>query len=407
VDAVVYGFQKYGGVNTYFSEILQRISRRRDSRVDLLLPPKVVGKLPTGRIGRLRRHVFQGSFVNYAAYWPAPHTDWVISWLFPESSAYSNGFTPRTRQLFRNIAELIDDRVLCQRLRLTRRTVFQSTYFTLPDIPVPQIATALDLNHELLPEYYDNQLGKWLRSIIRRNIGGATRVVAISETTKRHLCCTYQVPESRVDVVYPGVEPADFYPENDTAFLDALKTKYDLGRPYILFVGHREGFKNFSCLLAAFAEHGFHKSHDLVAVGPPWSEEELVEYAKFKVWGRVRNIVFPPLEDLRGLYSLASVFVYPSRGEGFGIPLLEALMVGVPILASDIEVFREVSGETAAYFDPASPHKLAEQLERTLEAGNRHDLAALGRERAGVFSWDEAALKMREIYEKALADFES
>jgi glycosyltransferase involved in cell wall biosynthesis len=374
VDGAVFGFQRHGGINTYFREILRRAAARPGLAVDLLVPPGVVGRLPGGRVRRLRAELLPATL--------SPHAGW-------KANAVYNYLRPRAHDLVRSL-----------RLRLPRRAVFQSTYFTLPGCDVPQVAMALDLNHELMPEYYVCEGTRGLPALIRRSILAATRVVAISETTRKHVCQVYRVPESTVDVVYPAVERAVYYPERDAGRIRAARERYGLRRPYLLFVGLRGLYKNFDALVRAFFLGGHDRRHDLVAAGSPWTEEEAARLAGLPRAGAVVNVPWPSPGELRALYTGASAFVFPSRGEGFGIPLLEAMACETPVAASDIEIFHEVAGDAAVFFDPAAPEDIARQLHAALDPTARPGLIARGRERARDFTWDAAAEKMCEVYQK-------
>jgi glycosyltransferase involved in cell wall biosynthesis len=401
VDGVVYGFQKYGGINTLFGEVLRRLANRADTVIDLLVPPRVAGRLPRGRIGRLRRHLVPGLPVDCARYWPEPFTHHIVHELFPYSVDEDTG--AKVQRALRRARRWIDDRVMTLRLRGRPRTVFHSTYFTIPDCPVPQVATALDLNHELLREFYNFDLGDWLRLAIKESIVRADHVLAISHATKRDVCRVYQVPETKVDVVHLALNPGEFYPEDHESQLQVLRQKYGLGRPYVLFVGDRERYKNFACLLAAFEKSNLPSEYDLVAVGPSWTREELDLNPWLGEAAHVKNVAWASDRDLRGFYTMAGAFVYPSLGEGFGLPLLEAMACGAPVVASDLDVFREVAGSAAAYFDPRSPEDLARTLQRVLAPGQREEWIHRGRERVKLFSWDRTAQETRAVYEKALA----
>jgi glycosyltransferase involved in cell wall biosynthesis len=395
VDGVVYGFQKHGGINTLFGEVLPRLGRRADTVIDLLVPAGVVGRLPQGQIGRLGRYLLPGLPIDYSISWPEPSTRSIIHELIPHSSDANMGAL--VGQVLRRARRWVDDQVMRLRLCENCHTVFHSTYFTIPNCPVPQVATALDLNHELLRDFYDFPLGDWLRLVIKESIVRADHVLAISQATKRDVCRVYKVPETKVDVVHLAVNPQEFFRERNEGQLNSLCQKYNLERPYVLFVGDRAGFKNFACLQAAFDEGHLDRDYDLVAAGPPWHEGDT----------QVKAIAWPSTSELRALYSLARAFVYPSMGEGFGLPLLEAMACGTPVVASDIPVFREVAGNAAEFFDPRSPAELTDALRRALVPRHREELIERGRDRSKLYSWDRAARETRVIYEKALAAWKS
>jgi glycosyltransferase involved in cell wall biosynthesis len=235
--------------------------------------------------------------------------------------------------------------------------------------------------HDLSFEREASAMGRWHRVVFRRVVPRAVRrarrVIAVSERTKRDLVELYAVPESKIAVTPHGVDPA-FGPGADGP------------HDYLLYVGAIQERKNPLAAAAAAAEVGL----PLVVAGPerePALAREL-ERRGADVRGYVEK------EDLTRLYRGAAALVLPSRYEGFGLPVLEAMACGTPVVAADDPAMREVAGEAALYAQPA---ELAAAIRQAIAERDR--LVAAGFARAAQFSWDETARRTLAVYREALA----
>jgi glycosyltransferase involved in cell wall biosynthesis len=235
--------------------------------------------------------------------------------------------------------------------------------------------------HDLSFEREASAMGRWHRVVFRRVVPRAVRrarrVIAVSERTKRDLVELYAVPESKIAVTPHGVDPA-FGPGADGP------------HDYLLYVGAIQERKNPLAAAAAAAEVGL----PLVVAGPerePALAREL-ERRGADVRGYVEK------EDLARLYRGAAALVLPSRYEGFGLPVLEAMACGTPVVAADDPAMREVAGEAALYAQPA---ELAAAIRQAIAERDR--LVAAGFARAAQFSWDETARRTLAVYREALA----
>jgi glycosyltransferase involved in cell wall biosynthesis len=376
VDGVVYGFQKFGGINTYFNEVMSRLAKRPSTKVEIFVPRPCSGRLPPGPVIRLRRDLF-------------PEHGLGISW--------------RLDQRIRPIFKKLNNAVMFLRARARRPCVFHSTYFTLLPASVPQVASAYDMNHELFPEMYQSDWGMWLRRQYRQYLTNATRIIAISEKTKKDIVRFYALDPSIIDVVHLAIDRKSFWPERDPVRRNHLRETAGLDGPYLLYVGMRNDYKNFDGLLHAMAQSHLREQLTLAVAGRPWQEKELALVRRLGLETRVRLIVNPSDEVLRALYSFANGFVYPSCHEGFGIPLLEAMACGTLVLASDTEVFHEVAGDAAVYFNPDDPADIARAFEAALDEPTRADYRERGFAQLSRYSWERCAERTYEVYQKALA----
>jgi glycosyltransferase involved in cell wall biosynthesis len=263
------------------------------------------------------------------------------------------------------------------------------------------------MNHEKFPDQYDPNWLEPIRKQYRNYLMQAHRIIAISHSTKQDVIKYYGIDPDLIDVVHLGVDPSRFSPTKDPASL--LQSQLNCGNflPYLLFVGERGGYKNFSRLLDAFRLSDFHLRGVLIVAGKPLKEHEQEKIAFLGLTDHVRVIVGPKAEELCALYRCAEGFVYPSLGEGFGIPVLEAMACGTPALLSDIPVFHEVAGDAALYFDPLDCEDMARCLDSTLSQDLRKQFTEKGLRNVTKFSWDACAANTLSTYRRVLHESQS
>lgn len=376
VDGIVYASQRFGGINTYFNEVLPRLGRTPGVRIELLVPPHCPGELPIKPVNRLHR--------NY----------------FPEKT----GLSWKLDTMMRAAVPLLNQAIREWRVRWRPNCVFHSSYFTWVEAPVAQVAIVYDLNHEKFPELYDYPWGRWLRTTYREYVARATRVLAISAATKSDVVKYYGCDPDRVDVVHLATDHRRFRPDPDVAPLPECVLAGGNCPSYLLHVGMRHDYKNFSRLLRAFGVSNFRHRGYLVAVGAPLTESEREEIAGLGLEDRVLLAEWPSVDELRVLYSCATAFVYPSYGEGFGVPTLEAMACGTPALLADIPVFREVAEDAALYFDPFDAEDMASSLDVALSADFRKSYSERSVNQALKYSWNACAAGTLAVYRRALGD---
>jgi glycosyltransferase involved in cell wall biosynthesis len=282
--------------------------------------------------------------------------------------------------------------------------VHSPNYLLPPRRRARGIVTVLDLSFLLYPECADRGLVAFLEQAVPLSVAAADLVVAISEQTKRDLVALLDVPPERVAVVPLGVEP-HFRPMTDEAALAAVRARLGIAEPFILSVGTLEPRKNLTLLIAAFArlKRGRRWPHRLVLAGQPgWLYEDV--FRAVERFGLADDVIFPGYvaeADLPALYSAADVFAYPSRYEGFGLPPLEALACGTPVVCADASSLPEVVGDAALLVPPTDEAALATALERLLEDTTlRATLRQRGLARAARFTWAACAAQMRELYRR-------
>ncbi|MGH2443300.1 MAG: glycosyltransferase family 4 protein [Chloroflexota bacterium] len=286
-----------------------------------------------------------------------------------------------------------------------RFDLFHSPDFTLPPVlNRPTILTVHDLGFLRSPGTAYPTLRAYLQRTVPASISRATRVIAVSENTRRDLMELLNVPPERVSVIYEGVG-SDFHPPYDLSLAEKTLHRYGIQGPYILSVGTLEPRKNYQRLLEAYAllrRRGV--EHRLVIAGRPgWMFQPVLQRLDDLGLRAYTSIIEPNDEALVDLYGMADAFVYPSLYEGFGIPPLEALACGAPAAVAGTSSLPEVVGDAALTFDPLDVDSMAGALEALLvDKGLAARLRAAGPQRAANFSWESAALQTTALYRQVL-----
>lgn len=282
-------------------------------------------------------------------------------------------------------------------------TLFHATEHLLPKITLARsVFTLHDVAYLLFPQYHLLQNRIYLSMMMPRFLARADAVICVSENTRRDALRFYPLNPNKIHVIPEGVEP-HFQPDLSEEQRAAVRTKYRLPERFILYVGTIEPRKNLSTLLEAYAALRFqHPNLGLVvAGGKGWLYESFFE--RLRVLG-LESVVtltgYVPEADLPALINCAEVFAYPSVFEGFGLPPLEAMACGVPVVCSNASSLPEVMGEAGVLLPPTETSAWKEALERLLaDATLRADLRARGLRRAQQFTWDNAARRTLAVYQ--------
>jgi len=265
------------------------------------------------------------------------------------------------------------------------------------------VVTIYDLWLDRHPEYSPKLFGQRLSSArTGRTIRRARKVMTISEFSAGEIQSLYGLPPDRIAVIPCGVSD-DFRPRRDPAGFGGLRRRIGLpDAPFILFVGGADPRKNHRALVRAFAKRSDAlKDCHLVLVGD--STHRFGSMARtIAECGMERRVLCPgrlPIEDITLLYSHASLFVFPSLYEGFGMPVIEAMACGAPVVTSNRTALPEVAGDAALLVNPENDEELAEAMVRILrDAPLRESLRAKGFERAKRFTWERAARQTVAVY---------
>ncbi|HXO75627.1 MAG TPA: glycosyltransferase family 1 protein [Puia sp.] len=282
---------------------------------------------------------------------------------------------------------------------IPRYDVFHPTYYDNYFLKTEKIPPFVITIHDVIPEkFFTDERGLSLIRNKKNLIAKAARIIAISETTKRELLNYYDVDPSNI-VVIPHGRPDEF-----KAAPEEPEKSWDREQPYLLYVGLRGGYKNFSFLLQSSAPFLLKYNMRLKVAGPPPAESEIKLVEELNLQDKVEFLAYPSLEELYTLYHEAFCFAFPSLEEGFGIPLLEAAAAGCPVICSDIGIFHEISGDSVLYFDPHSGDSVNLQLEKLVsDSSLRQELTRRSNANLAKYSWIEAAKRTLNVYQQAAA----
>lgn len=284
--------------------------------------------------------------------------------------------------------------------------VFHATNYFLP--PVRRARRVLSI-YDLAFLKYPELGSPRIVGVFSREIAGFARqadaVVTCSESSRNDLVELLGVPPERIHVTYGGVDDDFCVPaRHDAAAL--LERRYGVRGPFLLFVGTLEPRKNVAGLLRAYARVAPDCSHTLVLVGEKgWRVETLLDsIERLSIKDRVILPGFVPRSDLPAFYAAADAFVFPSYYEGFGLPVLEALAAGCPVIAADRSSLPEVVGDAGVLVNPDDERALAEAVRRVLDdAALRDSLSRKGKVRAARFTWEETARITSNLYRRLAA----
>jgi glycosyltransferase involved in cell wall biosynthesis len=267
----------------------------------------------------------------------------------------------------------------------------------------PYVVTVHDLSFLLYPQGFRALNRIYLQIFTRLSVRRAQRVIAVSESTKRDLVRCYDIPPGKVDVIYNGKNAA-FQP---LAADEIAEFRADQGLPerFILFVGTLEPRKNVARLIEAYAQLPGNRPPLMLIGGRGWLYDDI--YARVEnlnLSDEVHFVGYVLAEDLPLWYNAASLFVYPSLYEGFGLPPLEAMACGTPVVTSTASSLPEVVGDAGLLVDPTSTEELAQEMGRVLaDAGLREKMRWAGLARARDYSWQATAQHTVSTYRRALA----
>jgi len=267
-----------------------------------------------------------------------------------------------------------------------------------------RVVTFHDVTFFLLPERYPPLRRAYFRAASRAGARLADLVIAVSKTVKADVERHLEMPPERVRAVPLAAAPS-YRPLDDATRLAAVRAKYGLPERFVLNVGALEPGKNQATLVRAFHRlKGQNPNQGLVIAGPPaWRYERLIRLAdKLGLRDQVRFLNYVPADDLVALYNLADLFVFPSLYEGFGLPPLEAMACGLPVVASTAPALREVLDGAALLVHPLDVTALADAIGVALaDEPLRSRLREAGLARATLFSWERTARETAAVYREA------
>lgn len=361
-DQQVFLLQQYGGISRYASSLAGQLSTMSDVEVRIIAPLH---------------------FNNHLSALPNRVT-WGLR-------------IPRIPKSFR-LVSAASKRLARQGMRIFRPDIVHETYYSV-DTYVPSGARRVITVHDMVSERFPVEFGGSQFSDIKKAaISRADHVLCISESTRRDLIELFGVAAERTSVVYLGY--------------DEMKLPVAVGagsqngsRPYLLYVGSRGGYKNFGALVQAFASSPYlRRDFSLMCFGGgAFIPDELALFQQLQLSDEHVCHISGGDEMLATMYMNAEAFVYPSLYEGFGIPPLEAMSLGCPVICSNTSSIPEIVGDSGEYFDPADIESMRVSIEAVLQSTSRRkELVAKGHARRSLFSWQRCASETLNVYRSIL-----
>jgi glycosyltransferase involved in cell wall biosynthesis len=273
-----------------------------------------------------------------------------------------------------------------------------------PSVPVPTVVTIHDMSLRLHPQCHPVRRLLINRPLLSHAIRSAARIVTVSHSARRDLQRLHCIDDNRVSVVHEAAAPR-FQPITNRLLLDDVRRRYRLPRRFVLYVGTIEPRKNLPRLMEAFAaarRQGI--PHDLVCAGPyGWSSRNLTDVIdRLGLRHAVHFTGYVPVKDLPAIYNLGEMFAFPSVYEGFGLPVVEAMACGTPVVTSNTSSLDEIASGAAETVDPYDVSALTTAFVRLArDASWRRELSERGLARARQFSWARTAREMLAVYQRA------
>jgi len=284
--------------------------------------------------------------------------------------------------------------------------LFHGPSFTLPPSFTPSLLTVHDLSFLRYPQGAHPGLLAWLTKAVPRSLRRARHVLADSESTRTDLIDLMQVAADRITVIGAGVENR-FQPVTEPETLARVQARYRLPNRFILSVSTLEPRKNLTGLIAAFnqmASSGTLSSmadlHLVIAGGKGWLYDDIFAAAETSpLRERIHFAGYVADDDLPALYSLAALFAFPSHYEGFGIPVLESMACGTPVVCANNSSLPEIAGDAALLIEATDTEALADAMHQLVIDTSLHEgLIQRGYEQARKFEWEEAARRLLDVY---------
>jgi glycosyltransferase involved in cell wall biosynthesis len=264
------------------------------------------------------------------------------------------------------------------------------------------VVTIHDLVAFLFPETIPRKYGSYMRYLLRQGVKKADKIISVSYHTRQDLVDILKVPPEKIIVIHEAPSPI-FRPYHQNEVRAQLEQRYGITKKYIYHLGNIEPRKNLIVLMEAFTKvcQEFGSEYQLVVSGQKgWLIRSLSRFLKnYPVLDQVFFTGYIPMEDLPLLMNGAEVFVFPSLYEGFGLPVLEAMSCGTPVISSNVSSIPEIVGSAGVLVDPNDSSGLAEQIVHLLKnTDERNRLGQAGLEKAAHFSWIDAAQKTLQVY---------
>jgi glycosyltransferase involved in cell wall biosynthesis len=363
VDPQIFKIQKYGGISRYYTEVLSRLK----SNNEIIFPIHYVSNI---YFNRSNLPTFQQKALYFLFYILAKIRLTRLEYCLNKNNIF--------------LKDISDQKF----------DVFVATYYDSYFIDLihskPFVLTVYDMIHELFPQFFssDNFVIKNKKFLMEK----AARIIAVSENTKKDILKIYpDIDSSKIDVVYHGCS------------LNTKKLKnIKLPGKYILFVGNRASYKNFTFLLYTIADilRNDNNLFLICAGAGKFNSAEIELISNLKLKSKVLQKNFKESE-LGVFYQKALFFVFPSIYEGFGLPILESMTFGCPVVLGNLSVFKEVAGDAGIYFDINNSQDFKNKINLLLDnPGFRKEYSLRGLQQVKKYSWEKAAFECLNVYKK-------
>ena len=373
IDAEVLIVPHFSGIGHYTLELLRSLDTLLDTHPNVQITLGVHYK----QVGRIRAYGFRNFRYQRS----------------PFSLRINNGLKIRGIQPFYD-------------LMFGKHVYFFPNYTSWPLLFSRSVSVVYDLSFEYFPQYVEPRNQKFLSDNVRKTIERSSHIVTISENSQSEIIDFYSISKKDTSIIYPGIDQSSLFPWPKEG-IEKIKAKYGVHGKYILFVGNIEPRKNLRTLLLAYEkmDKKLRKEYSILLVGARgWLDDEIFEIIeRLRIAG---NHIQQPQgyvndDDRAALFSGASLFVYPSKYEGFGIPPVEAMACGVPAITSNNSSLPEAVGEAAIMVDSEDIVALKNSMEKVItDPILQKEMIKKGFEQADKFSWDREAKKLLDVFEK-------
>ena len=362
-DHKIFSKQRFGGPSRYFVNLFENLNKIHKN--SFILCPMYINEY-------LKKTEFKDKIIGYK---------------FPNIK-FSGLFINKFNQLLSNFFyKKINPDII--------HTTYYDNFFL--DLKKPLVITVHDLIHEI----YYKEFGKDKNYRPKKNIlEKASQIICVSENTKKDLLKYYEVKEDIISVIYHGSL------SNEKINIINNYQKFESEKPFFLYVGSRKRYKNFYILIKAFlSSNEIYKNFKIVCFGGGKileSEKKILREKKFDL-NKIIN--FPNYNDelLYKLYKSATALIYPSSYEGFGMPILEAMSIGCPVISSNASSLPEVYGDSALNFDPSSREQLLDCINKLVKNDEtKRKILEKGRNHSKKFTWEKCSNETLQVYKKLI-----
>ncbi|MBU1680116.1 MAG: glycosyltransferase family 4 protein [Bacteroidetes bacterium] len=362
-DYEIFSLQKYGGISRYFYELMNQFYQDHD--IEIVFPLYFSHN----------QYIQKTPFSNHITFFPN-----IRFGLRNNVIKYLNRINHR--QCIKTISLQNYDGF---------HPTFYSPYFLHLIKQKPFVITIHDMIHEIFPEYFSsNDKVSSNKKLLAEK---STKIIAVSENTKKDIIKFYGIPDDKISVIHHG---CSFNKKSDES---KLKLN-NLPKKYLLFVGKRSLYKNFISFIKSIITliHGFDDLHVVCAGGGKFTEEEIAVFRQNNINNRL-HYYFITDSILANLYKNAIALVFPSIYEGFGMPILEAFFFGCPVALSNLSSFPEVAGKAGLYFNPFEKASIKDAVLKVIQDDKlRDDLKKEGYKQLEKYSWEKTAKATKKLY---------